>query len=364
MSDNSMLNTGAPVRTAQNVNVSGIACALPGTVSRVIDLADRFGEENITKIISSTGVEQRHVVADECASDLCVKAAEQLILDMAIDKASIDTLIFVSQTPDYTLPATACTLQQRLGLPISTAAFDVALGCSGYVYGLWLASTLISGGGSRRVLLLVGDTISKLVAEGDRAVAALFGDAGSATLLDFDSEVPEIPFILGTDGRGEKNLIVPAGGFRDRQGQDLSSSEEGVRGPFDLYMNGAEVFAFTLARIPSLVKSLQSIATDKGQELDRYVFHQANTFMLEHLAKKIKLPAEKVLLNIKNVGNTSGASIPLALCLSHDPATGLTGNYLLAGFGVGYSWAGCNVQFSNTWISPLVFTHDQGSGAQ
>jgi 3-oxoacyl-[acyl-carrier-protein] synthase-3 len=357
-------STDDAVRSISGVKVRGIACALPRTVSEVAALTASFGEESVTKIMASTGIERRHVVAEQCTSDLCVEAAQRLLDDLDVDKASIDTLIFVSQTPDYVLPATACTLQRRLGLPVTTAAIDVAMGCSGYVYGLWMASAMLAGGGSKRVLLLVGDTISKLVAPQDRSVAALFGDAGSATLLDYDASLAPAPFVLGTDGRGEKNLIVPGGAFRDRAGADVSTSESGVRGPFDLYMDGAEIFAFTLARVPALVRSLEKFATEQQRNIDKYVFHQANRFMLEHLAKKAKVPAEKVVLNLQSVGNTSSASIPLALSLSTDgTGTSLQGNYLLAGFGVGYSWAGCIMNLDNTWISPLTLVGSDSNEA-
>ncbi|MDH0749781.1 ketoacyl-ACP synthase III [Pseudomonas sp. GD03842] len=348
-------STDDAVRRISAARVRGIACALPDTLSEVADLTARFGEESVSKIMASTGIERRHVVTDQCTSDLCVEAAQRLLSDLNVDKASIDTLLFVTQTPDYVLPATACTLQRRLELPYTTAALDVNMGCSGYVYGLWMASAMVASGASKRVLLLVGDTISKLVAPDDRSVAALFGDAGSATLIDYDPSAPATPFVLGTDGRGEKNLRVPGGAFRDRSGLDTSTSEEGVRGPFDLYMDGAEIFAFTLARVPALVRALEACAVDQSVAIEKYVFHQANRFMLEHLAKKAKVPSEKVVLNLQQVGNTSSASIPLALSLdAQGAATTLQGHYLLAGFGVGYSWAGCVVDFNNTRISPLT----------
>lgn len=354
------MTTNSQTRLIKNVAIKGVACAVPESVSEVVSLSDHFELESIEKIIGSTGVERRHVVEAECSSDLCVAAAERLISDLNIDRATIDTLIFVSQTHDFTLPATACVLQQRLSLPMHTAAFDVALGCSGYVYGLWLASSLLSGGGSKRALLLVGDTISKIASPTDRSVAALFGDAGTATLLDFEASALPIPFVLGTDGRGAKNLIVPAGGFRDRTGQSSETSEEGVRGPYDLYMNGAEIFAFTLARVPGLVAALHEANEPSALEIDHYVFHQANKFMLDHLVKRMKLPREKVILDVKNVGNTSCASIPLALCLHQGQAGGnISGRFMLAGFGVGYSWAGCVAEFDNVWVSPLTVTSNR-----
>lgn len=345
------------IRLVKNVRVKGIACALPEKVEEVMSLSESFGAESVNKIIGSTGVERRHVVTEECSSDLCLSAAERLISDLGIDKSSIDTLIFVSQTHDYTLPATACVLQERLGLPMQTAAFDVAMGCSGYVYGLWMAGSLLSGGGSKRALLLVGDTISKIVSPTDRAVAALFGDAGTATLLEFDPSAADIPFVLGTDGRGAQNLVVPAGSYRDRKGHSTQTNEKGVRGPYDLYMNGAEIFAFTLARVPALVTALHEADAESGKAIDKYVFHQANRFMLEHLVKRMKLDRDKVVLDVKDVGNTSCASIPLAISLHTGKAGGqICGRFMLAGFGVGYSWAGCVAEFENVWVSPLTIT--------
>lgn len=349
------MTSNSQFRMVRNVRVKAIACSVPPKVEEVSSLYDTFGSESIDKIIGSTGVERRHVVSIECSSDLCFSAAERLIADMGIDRDSIDTLIFVSQTHDYTLPATACVLQERLGLSMHTAAFDVAMGCSGYVYGLWTAASLLSGGGSKRALLLVGDTISKIVSPTDRSVAALFGDAGTATLLDYELGAPDIPFVLGTDGRGAQNLMVPSGGFRDRDGTCVQTSEDGVRGPYDLYMNGAEIFGFTLARVPGLVKSLHD--ADQGKAIDKYVFHQANRFMLDHLVKRMKLDREKVVLDVQDVGNTSCASIPLAISLDQGRVgTSVSGRFMLAGFGVGYSWAGCVMEFDNVWISPLTVT--------
>lgn len=345
------------IRLVKNVRIKGIACALPEKVEEVMSLSESFGAESVNKIIGSTGVERRHVVTEECSSDLCLSAAERLISDLGIDKSSIDTLIFVSQTHDYTLPATACVLQERLGLPMQTAAFDVAMGCSSYVYGLWMAGSLLSGGGSKRALLLVGDTISKIVSPTDRAVAALFGDAGTATLLEFDPSAADIPFVLGTDGRGAQNLVVPAGSYRDRKGHSTQTNEKGVRGPYDLYMNGAEIFAFTLARVPALVTALHEADAESGKAIDKYVFPQANRFMLEHLVKRMKLDRDKVVLDVKDVGNTSCASIPLAISLHTGKAGGqICGRFMLAGFGVGYSWAGCVAEFENVWVSPLTIT--------
>lgn len=345
------------LRRIDGVKISGICCAVPENVSEVSDLADQFGEEDIAKIIVNSGVERRHTVTDECTSDLCVSAAEKLMSDMEIDPLSIDTLIFVSQTADYLLPASACVIQERLGLADTVAAFDVGLGCSGYVYGLWLAAALISGGGSKKVLLLVGDTISKIAAKTDRSVAALFGDAGTATLLERDESASTMTFSLGTDGKGAKNLIVPGGGSRDPDGQATKAELLKGRTPFDLYMQGAEIFAFTLTRVPPLVDVLTSEANAKGLEIKKFVFHQANFFMLKHLVKRMKLPMDMCVLALQNTGNTSSASIPLGIvCDGEGLPSRLSGCYLFAGFGVGYSWGGCLVELEDTYVAPLIIT--------
>ncbi|MFF7708710.1 3-oxoacyl-[acyl-carrier-protein] synthase III C-terminal domain-containing protein [Pseudomonas sp. NPDC007930] len=343
-------------KRVRGAKLSGLACAVPTTVADVRALNETFGAETIEKIIATTGVEKRHVVKNICASDLCYAAANKLIDDLKIERDSIDTLIFLSQTHDHVLPATACILQERLGLPDTTAAFDVAMGCSGYVYGLWLAHSLIAGG-SNRVLLLVGDTISQLINNQDRSVAALFGDAGSATLIDKATDAKPVDFILGTDGKGAQNLEVPSGGARDRVG--AYSSSDGIRSGFNLYMNGPEIFSFTLSRVPSLVAALTGLRDqiEGGSAVDRYYFHQANSFMLQHLAKRMKLPLEAVSLQLRNFGNTSSVSIPLAIS---EDAQGrpVTGNFLLAGFGVGYSWAGCVIELENLYVSPLTFVEE------
>lgn len=345
-------------RILRGVRVTGIASAVPETVAPVEAFNEQFGPAAVAKISASTGVSSRHIVSAHCTSDLCAEAARRLLQEASVDPASIDALIFVTQTPDYVLPATACVLQGSLGLPDHAAAFDVNMGCSGYVYGLWLASSLIASGGAARVLLLVGDTISRIVSPIDRSVALLFGDAGTATLLEADPGASAMPFVLGTDGKGAKNLIVPAGGFRQpatEAARTRTERESGNRrADTDLYMNGTEIFAFTLARVPPMVSATLQAAGATAQDIDAFVFHQANRFMLQHLVKRMALPQDKVVLGLERFGNTSSASIPLALCsqlsgrLKTEPS-----KLLLSGFGVGYSWASCILE-TNRLVVPEV----------
>lgn len=333
------------------IRLAGVWAVAPSAKGTVEDLAGRFGGADARKIADSTGVEERRLAPDGvCASDLCQEAGSRLLRELAWAPDSVDALVFVSQTADYALPATACGLQQRLGLAPSCAAFDVSLGCSGYVYGLWLAGALLQSRAARRVLLLAGDTMTRLVSPFDRATAPLFGDAGTATAIEgLPGGGPSWTFVLGTDGAGQAHLIVPAGRFRQASSEATRNRTEreggNRRSDEDLFMDGAEVFAFTLREVPPLVASVLEQSGKTAADIDYVVFHQANQFMLRFLAKKIALPKEKVVLGLKQFGNTTCASIPLAMATELDarlmsgPAT-----LLLAGFGVGWSWAAAVVE--------------------
>lgn len=326
------------------IRMAGLAVAAPEQVRTAADEAGFFGAEGALKISQSVGVERRPVVPSGlCTSDLCFSAAERLLDEAGWERDSIDALVFVSQTPDYLLPATSCVLQKRLGLPKRCAAFDVNLGCSGYVYGLWIASGLLSAGLAHRVLLLAGDTISRISSPQDRSVALLFGDAGTATGLERDPTAEPIAFEMGTDGGGHDHLKVPAGMFRSPRSAitALRSEREGgnVRSDEDLYMNGAEIFAFTLREVPGLVRAVMEQAGWSLDTVDAVVMHQANLLMLKQLGKKLGLPPEKMPLALEQFGNTSSASIPVAM--AHALRSRLRAENLrlvLAGFGVGFSW--------------------------
>ncbi len=355
------------VARVANVRLTGIAAAVPEQVFGLEQLSSEFGERDAQKINDLTGIRRRHITdANICTSDLCYAAALQLLSDLECNVATIDVLVMVTQTPDYILPATSCALHGRLNLPKSCSAFDLNLGCSGYVYGLWVVSQLLASGHLKRALLLVGDTISKLASPQDRSVAPLFGDAGTATLLEYDPSAAEMVFVMGTDGSGESHLIVPAGGFRNPRSSSTSerTAREGgnLRSDEDLYMNGNEIFAFTLREVPTMLESLLEAAGWSKDTPDAYVFHQANRFMLEHLSKRMKLPTDRVLYALQEFGNTSSASIPLTLV--DQPPSSLkdgTSKLVLAGFGVGFSWAGVTLTCTSPKISNLVYLQHRNS---
>lgn len=330
----------------EGVRVAGSVSVVPAQTRSPQDEASHFGADTAQKVSENVGVHVRHVVPSSlCTSDLCTVAAERLLDQLGWNREEIRSLIFITQSPDYVLPATSHVLHQRLGLPVSCCVFDVNLGCSGYVYGLWLAASSAKTLGGK-VLLLVGDTSSRLTSPLDQSVAFLFGDAGTATAVELAPEAPPMFFEMGSDGSGSKSLIVPAGGFRQPRSDAtcLRTEREGgnVRSDEDLYMDGPEIFTFTLRRVPALIKDVLQLAGCEMPEIDAFVFHQANRFMLEHLVKKMKVPPEKFVLGMKEYGNTSSASIPMAIAATDLRAKLEQGpvKLLLAGFGVGFSWAG------------------------
>ena len=318
------------------VALRGVVSAVPGPSIDNARFVERFGEQAVADVVKMIGVEGRHWARpDQTTADLCFDAAKVLLerLDWAPD--SVDALIFVSQTPDYRLPATACVLHGRLGLASGCQAFDVGLGCSGYTYGLWLASTLILAG-CRRVLLLAGETSSRLVDPSDRGTAILFGDAGAASGLERSPGAPPIHFRLGSDGSGASSLIVPKGGFRDPLPDPRWP--EGLD-PEKLYMDGGEVFTFTLRTVPKLIKDTLANAGVAGDSVDAYLLHQANRFMLRHIAKKIGASESQTPINIDRYGNTSSATLPLLLTTDlAERAKAAPSRMMFVGFGVGLSW--------------------------
>lgn len=299
------------------IALRGIAACVPAQILRnadspILDAAER------ERFIAGTGVEERRAVPDGvCTSDLCFAAAEKLLAELRWEKSEISFLIFVSQSPDYVLPATACLLQNRLGLPKSCAAFDLSLGCSGWVYGLnALAALLRTTRG--KGLLLVGDTTTRLQYFRDKTSFPLFGDAGTATALEFDPAAEELKFNLTTDGSGANTIIVPAGGFRnpcsEKSFDEYVDEKTGaILTPRHVRMNGMDVFAFAQSQAPKNVRALCENFGIDFSSVDFFVFHQANKTLNERICAKLKLPPEKTPGSLKKFGNTSSASIPLTL---------------------------------------------------
>jgi len=302
--------------TVNNVNIIGISAAVPKNLVKNTD----------SKFINTTGVEEKRVTLDHCASDLCFESADKLLEDLKLDRSGIQLLIFVSQTPNYKLPITSAILQDRLKLSESCICLDIPLGCSGYVYGLYVASSLISSGQIKKGLLLVGDTISKEIEDTDISTKDLFGDSGTCTILEYDEYANPLNFGLGTDGSGYESIIIRGGGSKERESS-----------PY-LKLDGVGVFNFGINKIPKIVKDFMSHFKISVEEIDKFIFHQANKLMNDKIIKKLNIPQEKSLSSIKSFGNTSSATIPLTIVTEHKESESEE-HLLFCGFGVGLSWA-------------------------
>jgi 3-oxoacyl-[acyl-carrier-protein] synthase-3 len=324
------------------VGIAAIAFHLPSDVldnARLAEVNPRFQPD---KVKAKTGIDRRHIAAaGETAGDLATQAARKLFDEAGIDPATIDHLVLCTQAPDYFLPSTSCLIHHRLGLKRSCGAFDMNLGCSGFVYGLGLAGGLIASGQGSRVLLLTADTYSKFIAVDDLGTRTIFGDGAAATLIEARPGAVLGPFVYGTDGGGAQHLIVPTGGFRERMAEGGYQTHTGETAPGrKLHMNGPEVFTFTISSIPSAVEQVLAKAGCGMDAVDLFVFHQANATMLEALRRKLEIPPERFFVDL-DAGNTVSSTIPIALCRAVEAGVlrpGMT--VLLLGFGVGYSWAG------------------------
>jgi 3-oxoacyl-[acyl-carrier-protein] synthase-3 len=326
--------------------INAVSYYLPELVLDNEQISAEHPEWNADKISQKTGIYKRHIAAaDEFAGDMAVKAATKLFEEYHIDPSEIDFLLYCTQSPDYLLPTTACIIQTKLGLSNSCGALDFNLGCSGYVYGLSLAKGLLYAGLAKKIVLITSETYSKFIHPKDKSNKTIFGDAASATLISGEKGYYELgDFCFGTDGTGAENLMVKFGGIRHRneKGTDITDEDgEYVKNDENLFMNGASIFSFTSSAVPVLVNKVIESNHMKQEEVDFFLFHQANKFMLDFIRKKLNIPVEKFIYFLKDVGNTVSSTIPIAL--KEECINKRSGSILLAGFGVGYSWGGCMI---------------------
>jgi 3-oxoacyl-[acyl-carrier-protein] synthase-3 len=334
--------------TISGVSIRGIATSVPERRFDNVADATGFAPDAVRKVVAMAGVAERRIVDGmTCSSDLCFQAAETLLDAVRWQRESIDGLVFVTQTPDYFMPSSSCVLHKRLGLQEHCASFDLGLGCSGYIYGLWLASMMLKAGGLRRVLLLHGETPTRYAFEQDHATSLLFGDAGSATAVERDETDGSTPafFTLCTDGSGYEDLIVEGGGFRDR----FCATP---RAHF-VKMNGANVFNFTIKVIPPLIRDTLRLANRQVDEIDYYIFHQSNRFILQHLIETCGLPRDRVPVVLDRFGNSGGPSVPLTITQGLTGSLGRPVSLMLLGYGTGLSWGAALVQLP----SDVVIRH-------
>lgn len=324
-----------------NSEINKIYYYLPEKIITNKDLEADFPEWDSEKIENKIGIKERHIADEtETALDLGYKAALGLINE--IDKSKIDFLLFCTQSPDYFLPTSACILQEKLGLNKDIGALDYNLGCSGFVYGLALAKGLIHAEIVSNVLLVTSETYNKHIHKKDKSNRTIFGDGAAATLITKSDKEKIFKFDLGTDGNGKNNLIVKNGGIRNRK---LITTEKidnagNIYSDDNLFMNGPEIFNFTIEMIPKTINNCLIKNKITLEEIDFVIFHQANKYMLEHLRRKLRIPSEKFYINLEKTGNTVSATIPIALKDCLDKGLIKKGSkVLLSGFGVGYSWA-------------------------
>lgn len=329
--------------------IKAISYYLPERVITNQELLLDFPEWSVEKVASKLGVVQRHIAAeDELSSDMAVKAAINLFKEYNVNPEDIDYVMLCTQSPDYYLPTSACIIQNKLGIPTTAGAIDFNLGCSGFVYGLSLAKGLLVAGIAKNILLLTAETYSKFIHSKDKSNRTIFGDAASATLISDNGFAEILNFALGTDGNGANNLIVKTGGIKHPyQINDLSFDENGNPTSSDyLFMDGSAIFNFTLEMVPKLVEQTLKKNNLKFEEINLFVFHQANKYLLNFLRKKIKIQEDKFFYFLENVGNTVSSTIPIALKEAQNEGV-LKGNILMAGFGVGYSWGGVVINIAH-----------------
>jgi 3-oxoacyl-[acyl-carrier-protein] synthase-3 len=328
-----------------NAAVRAVSVYLPEKVLDNAELVRQFKTWTENKIFGKTGIVQRRVVDGELVSDLAVKAGEKLFTECGIHREDIDFLLLCTECPDHFLPATACIVQNRLGLRKNAGALDYNLGCSGYIYGLALSKGLIAGGVARKVLLITADTISRAIHPKDKSTRALFGDAAAATLLEASEEVGVGKFSLGTDGSGADRLIIPAGAWARPSSSETRAETTNrwgnVRTPENLYMDGPAILDFTLEIAPTC---FQEILDSNGltlSDIDLVIMHQASRMLLEKVRAALGIPEEKFVFDIENYGNTTSSTNPIAQHdMTHSGRLKKGGKALVMGFGVGLSWGG------------------------
>jgi 3-oxoacyl-[acyl-carrier-protein] synthase-3 len=336
----------------EGFRIAGVATCVPARVEN--NLADDLGfdPDEVRKVVQMAGVRERRVVEPGVTSaDLCFEAAESLLERLGWERESVTGLIFVTQSPDYFLPSTACLLHLWLGLSDECAAFDLGLGCSGYPYGLYLAASMLRAGGHQRILMLHGETPSRFVAPDDQATRLLFSDAGSATALELVPDAPAQHFCLNTDGSGYAGLIIRGGAFRDRTPAD----------PRELFlrMDGAGIFNFTIKRVPPLIRAALELSGRSVEQVDAFLFHQSNRFIMKHLMKKCGLPEARVPMTIEDNGNCGGPSVAVTLTRTLAAERERAQTLMMLGYGVGLSWGAAVVELDAH--APLL--HAPYSGA-
>ena len=346
--------------TYDGIGITAMAAAVPKHVINNYEYTTYFPADQVKEVVDKIGVYQRRF-ADEntCSSDLCYAAAEKLFADNQIDRSEIDLLIFISQTPDYRMPATSLLLQNRLGLSSSCIAFDINLGCSAFLYGLSVAFSMIKDGHIRKALILDGETRSKVYSPKDRRSAFIFGDGGIAALVELNDKFGKSHFSLNSDGSRADLIMIKGGGYRHMSSLDTLTEKVvdeygNIRSDEQGYMNGGDVFNFVIREVPRDIKKTLELSETSTDDINFYVFHQANNFINSYIAKKMKLDTSKIPSTIHKFGNTSSVSVPLTIVSELRDKLDGQKTLLLSAFGVGMTWATAIIPFVDCHISEIV----------
>lgn len=350
--------------TLKNAKISGVSIVLGEDKLKFADETHYYNNDplQLLKMQKSVGFKERYwAKSDTTTLDLCQQAAEKLLKEMGISTNSIDAIVFVTQTPDYYMPGNAHVIHRNMGFGNETFAIDLEFGCSGYIYGLYTAFMMIQTG-LKRVLLLAGDTLSKVANKKDRTEAPLFGDSGSATIVEYDKTANETYFVLRSDGKGIEHMLQPAGAYRIPGSKDtkkeIINKDGSIRSLENIYMNGFEIFTFTLTRQPALLNEILEFSGNTKDDISYFVFHQANVYIVETIMKKSKIPLDKCPSKIfEKYGNQNSASIPSVIC---SELSGCFNNnpkkVLLQGFGIGLSWGACITEMKNViCLKPSIY---------
>jgi 3-oxoacyl-[acyl-carrier-protein] synthase-3 len=343
------------------IKITGISSAVPSQVIEVDSFEPIFGEENVQKFKAMTGVKTfRKAMEYQTASDLGYAAAKNLLIEKDIKRDKVGALLFSSHSPDYRRPATACVLHKRLGLSKECMAFDIALGCSAFVYGFQSICSLMLNSNIDQALLIIAETQSKNVHQKDRSVAMLFGDAGSAVLIEKVQGSNPIQGMLRTDGNGYKLMIIPAGGFRNMHAptEPMIWPDGNERTLYNIVMNGTDVFNFTISEVPRIIKDFFVFTHTTVIDYDCFALHQANAFILKQISRKLKISMEKIPVSLDRYGNTSAAAIPLTLCDKYGKSDNGSVRTLMCGFGIGLSWGVVAADIELDAVYPIFETDE------
>ena len=346
---------------SSGVRIAGMTCVVPDNRVTVESFSKVFGEEIPAKFTAGTGIMAMYkALPDQTASDLATAAANELFKKMDIDRDDIGLMVLVTQSPDYRRPSSASVVQKRLELPVDCSCMEINLGCSGFIYGLQTAMSMMASSDMKYGLLLMGETASKLVDPHDKSIVMMYGDAGAAVLLEKTNEKICATTLLRSDGSRYKAIILPAGGFRDMNpGHEKFMCSDGIeRSLYDIYMDGTSVFSFSITDVPKALNDYLEYTRTSATDYDAFIFHQANEFIIKQLIRKMKLKKDAVPISLDRYGNTGGISIPLTMCDAYGNSPSEIKKVLMAGFGIGLSWGVTSIPVDLGNVYPITETSD------